>query len=749
MRKNTALLYDMSEITEKLQELRDAISAQAEFMKKVLEELEKTRSERDLVTEELQKLTGKRDEILTERRKTIDMLKQNFRRAVDPLYKKALVKPDADEVAIRRIKELYKKCEEDLRKFSSYNEGQLVSSTTLNEIKKFSENSLNLTDAIMDVLSLVMIGVRLNNRKVFPPSQNEVIAPEGTIETMTKNIRNLEAIVTAEVKAQGAQPIGIVKMDQKVYGSFKPLIDVEDSAEKGQKAVYDAHKHLIAKMYDGADAIIFGYGGSGAGKTFTLIGPTAQTINADNKGLLMRLIDGIVEDTKRDQIKCISILGYEFVLATSSGYPILKSLIDGSKKVTPGTNKESSERIPVEYHSSYQPLAKSNLPIMGTKLDAYKGFLLWGECGDWLFNNMPIGDGLSLSPVEKLEDVPALLISVISYIFSSQKRATAETQFNDASSRSHAFAEISIHLHDGKVSRLVIGDLAGIETPPYSYTSDILNDAKKVDELAGSWAIIWSLRFITKMIDLYNKNTEDLTTETVEAQLQEGNDINGNYMITDNGNNSSISDIHGKGIIVPTNTAKSVQVRSLRSTHFSGRGIIGVLLERYINTKQEKRKTSISLLTVVSIYEKILGVYIPPDDMRQLLEITIKKPKRQTRHSEPVRPRVVVPKQEPEPKKVHELIVKGKPQQEVPAFIGEKMNGVYFDRRTGKFYALNSIKRITEETLSIAQSLSVLAPTVGGQHLTTFKDAFLDFLQGRATQGKIEMKGLNPLLFMY
>lgn len=169
-----------------------------------------------------------------------------------------------------------------------------------------------------------------------------------------------------------------------------------DTAESQQQYVYEcAGKPLLDKAFDGYNVSIFAYGQTGSGKTYSMIG------TGECPGLIPRFFDDLFEkkEKRETQIKTqIEISYYE--IYNEKIFDLLRASTD-----------------PV---TATKGVPKSNLQI---REDKQKG---------------PYIVGLQSLPIDSAKDAKMWLD------IGNKRRATAYTNMNDKSSRSHSVFQIKL-----------------------------------------------------------------------------------------------------------------------------------------------------------------------------------------------------------------------------------------------------------------------------------------------------------------
>ena len=103
---------------------------------------------------------------------------------------------------------------------------------------------------------------------------------------------------------------------------FGPTKD-NNSISTSNKVIYDEMKGILDGVFDGKDVIMFGYGASGSGKTYTLLGDT-DTDDTTKYGILQQFLANISSEYK------VSICVKELYGITSSFDPEMSSALMGA-----------------------------------------------------------------------------------------------------------------------------------------------------------------------------------------------------------------------------------------------------------------------------------------------------------------------------------------------------------------------------------------------------------------------------------
>ena len=117
-------------------------------------------------------------------------------------------------------------------------------------------------------------------------------------------------------KLDPTEKSGEVGMYQKL--TLKPELKTEDKEtlhferiflEEDQQAVYDSLKSFIFSAKFNAPLGIFAYGGTGSGKTYTLLGPPPEQMADDNEGILSRVVreQWEIEDNSKIEVRMMEI----------------------------------------------------------------------------------------------------------------------------------------------------------------------------------------------------------------------------------------------------------------------------------------------------------------------------------------------------------------------------------------------------------------------------------------------------------
>jgi len=192
----------------------------------------------------------------------------------------------------------------------------------------------------------------------------------------------------------------------------KAVVDQQAPAVVDQKAVYDhIGADVLKNVLEGYNGCIMAYGQSGSGKTHTMLGGTT----AETRGLIPRLAEELFDR--------LHLLSTQFQFRVDLSYLEIYA-----------------ERIHDLIQPTSAPLRVREHPLTG-----------------------PYVENLTSVPVENYYAVSQFLL------YGHQQRATAATQLNDRSSRSHAILVLQVTQVDPSTdeplmrSKLCLVDLAGSE----------------------------------------------------------------------------------------------------------------------------------------------------------------------------------------------------------------------------------------------------------------------------------------------
>lgn len=229
-----------------------------------------------------------------------------------------------------------------------------------------------------------------------------------------------------------------------------------------QEQVFDELKGSIAAVTEGINCTVFAYGQTGTGKTHTMLGKGVEKELAASSGDTRTLS----ETTKP-----------RWGVIPRAVALLLSSLRDATREATRGRDERQ-----VTVHCSY--LQIYNEKVFDLLLDSREGRPLPLREHDGPNGKEVYVSGLSEYRVSTVDDVMALLAQ------GSRKRAVRATEYNEASSRSHAILQLSVTVEtrragaDRKVIRrakLSLVDLAGSE----KWDTNLRLDAGRTKELTA------------------------------------------------------------------------------------------------------------------------------------------------------------------------------------------------------------------------------------------------------------------------
>lgn len=393
-------------------------------------------------------------------------------------------------------------------------------------IKQINENLPLLTTKIAqlneDVLGLIRVSAILNTYTVH--DSKVVVEIKETNTSSGSNNGRQSLLFTPNPKAD-------LYFDKASYGYFDPTIQVEHGGTIGA-IKYEAR---LDSIFEGESNLFMAYGGTGAGKTYGMVGPVPETAESVNDisddhnqdAFVFAMFKALLEKNRSNptsHIDEIKLQCYELAPAKFEG----NHVIDPSKNdLLAALDRKGGRR---RKHKRGGSKSSSSKKLMSHKL-VYSG----------------------------KENSSEALDKVIKYILkamSADTRATASTEGNVDSSRSHAFIVFKIKLDTGKTVKLIFADLAGVERPKmnlfqlhpditgYNFPAKegILNPNDLKDRLLPndvleslksailSWSIIWSLRYLRKFLNLYNDNNRTNIDKLKKKNLIFGSfDTNGKY----------------------------------------------------------------------------------------------------------------------------------------------------------------------------------------------------------------------------
>lgn len=246
-----------------------------------------------------------------------------------------------------------------------------------------------------------------------------------------------------------------IEIDNRIYGPFESVFDFNKSTQdiyKGIKPRNLQNKNqnkgfidIVKKVKKGYNAFVFGYGFSGSGKTYTMIG--------NNKdGLMFKTLDEIKEDIDEINYQIFEIYGYRNKVKAPKSVEKYQQYIimyDENIKEYP-YRKDEYEIINDNFYS--------NFDLLDPFLKEYKNYKKIPEYNsDTQFintskNNKTINIKNNLN--QNLENINQIR---------KRKGRIDSTPNNKESSRSHLFIKFDIKFKNGKKSNLVFSDLGGSE----------------------------------------------------------------------------------------------------------------------------------------------------------------------------------------------------------------------------------------------------------------------------------------------
>jgi hypothetical protein len=226
---------------------------------------------------------------------------------------------------------------------------------------------------------------------------------------------------------------------------FKQL-EAEEPTSSDSPGLYKTFK----QVEEGYSIVLFGYGLSGSGKTFTLIG------NKDVPGIIhygLANLKGVSEGTTTIAVK------YIFEQYYSSFTPTNKN-ITGKIHTLVGNPFQSTSTIK-RLTSGGAPIKSGSKLVQNPQLtDIIK--MITDEKGDQFFGAKIKPENINLENI-KIDEINKLTAVLEQYRI--EKKRIKETPNNPVSSRSHLYIVFEIKFEDGKKGYVTIVDTAGRESP--------------------------------------------------------------------------------------------------------------------------------------------------------------------------------------------------------------------------------------------------------------------------------------------
>ncbi|TNJ29743.1 Kinesin-1 [Giardia muris] len=211
-----------------------------------------------------------------------------------------------------------------------------------------------------------------------------------------------------------------------------------------QETVFDCTaKHVLSQVFQGCNGTIFCYGQTGAGKSFTMTGPSVDSFK--DRGLIPRVFDYLFDQCSAQRETFSHVIHCSFFEIYMER---IRDLLADDPVVTTTESTPPTFLLPNTIHPGGEnrclPTGSANLQIRERK-----------DLGVYVEN-------LSSFEVSSADDL-------IRYLKRGNKnRVTAATNMNDQSSRSHSIFNVSIETEDllsgaKRRSQLYLIDLAGSE----------------------------------------------------------------------------------------------------------------------------------------------------------------------------------------------------------------------------------------------------------------------------------------------
>ncbi|KAL0244543.1 hypothetical protein GEMRC1_008627 [Eukaryota sp. GEM-RC1] len=277
----------------------------------------------------------------------------------------------------------------------------------------------------------------------FRPSRHELSALNAPPSMLNAEDIPLVEFFNSEGEVDPLQQTDINKLPHTIIvkNSVKTLhqssFDCVFLPYSTQSQVYQPVRSLVDGLFNGNNATIFSYGLTGSGKTFSLFGPSLESLyDPTLQGIFPRAVNQIFDNISSD--------------TSSSSYSVSISLLE--------IYKESLSDM----------LSSHNLPL-AIREDVSRGIFV---------------QNLSCHIVSSSEELMSMVTRGLN------KRITASTRMNATSSRSHVLAIISlvktVSDENGKyviTSRFNVSDLAGSERVSRTEVEGVrLEEAKKINQ---------------------------------------------------------------------------------------------------------------------------------------------------------------------------------------------------------------------------------------------------------------------------
>lgn len=381
-----------------------------------------------------------------------------------------------------------------------------------------------IQEMLSDTSGVFRFGMRIND---IPDNSTaeELIEP---IKIGSKGFIKLKDETTSSAKS--VNPSIVLSSG---YGYFDPLILSDESVFNEYGYIDD----LLKNIMDGVNVVIYAYGPTGSGKTYTMIGKQREKItengklsDSERKSLIISSLNSLVEKCNKKAINFkITLKVFELVPA-----PIMKVEIKKNIVLVPvfkDLNRKLLKRVKDTSHNAEDCVND-------------EGYI------DAKFTTIGFKS-------EKEKEISPESFDFLTNVLSKEIRASESTLSNDNSSRTSAFIEFTFSFDGGKEAKLTFIDLTGLEMVKTSLVKSLetrggsilseYNDPPKnptkaradiqreiIEKHATNLGIVWTLRYLKHFITKYNELTTKTNLNDIISigKLSDKNykrDINGNY----------------------------------------------------------------------------------------------------------------------------------------------------------------------------------------------------------------------------
>ena len=276
---------------------------------------------------------------------------------------------------------------------------------------------------------------------------------------------------------------------EQKYGDFYDVYNPEQTTDKICET--EAIKDTIDQLYDGISIAFFGYGLSGSGKTFTLLG------EEKNVGMLQIMLHKLVSKAKEND-STITIKLHE----------IFEQYIDMSSFIIKyDTKSEPVDKLDTtKFKAKIINLYSSDIKIEGTSSE----FLGLDD------DNVVIYDKSTSNIDKTIKNI----LTLINDHRKTHKRIVS-TPNNPTSSRSNLYIIFKIII-DSTIVYLTIIDCGGRESPPEIFKLYFKDSRTKISQLLilkDKYGNLPDLESITELINNYQDYTEDKTPKKLPANF--------------------------------------------------------------------------------------------------------------------------------------------------------------------------------------------------------------------------------------